>query len=115
VNQEMSSMTRVTILSAAAVAALLLSAAPAPRIQTYTRWGDYAGTSDSMQYSALKQINKSNVAQLRLAWEVKAPGPSGRFSFNPLVIDGKMYLVGEKNSIFGLDAATGKKLWEHPV
>jgi quinoprotein glucose dehydrogenase len=68
-----------------------------------------------MQYSALKQINRQNVTQLKLAWQIKAPGPNGRFSFNPLVIDGKMYVVGENNFIYALDAATGKQLWVHPV
>jgi quinoprotein glucose dehydrogenase len=68
-----------------------------------------------MQYSALKQINRQNVTKLKLAWQVKAVGPSGRFSFNPLVIDDKIYLVGENNSIYALDAATGKEIWAHPV
>ena len=107
-------MKRLAVLSAVALAALLIGAPP-PRIQTYTSWTDYSGSADSMQYSALKQINKTNVAQLKLAWEVKAPGPSGRFSFNPLVIDGRMYLVGENSSIYALDAASGKQLWVHPV
>ena len=107
-------MKRLAILSAG-VAAVIVFAATPPRIQTWAKWNDYAGTADSMQYSSLKQINKANVAQLKLAWQVKAPGPSGRFSFNPLVIDGKMYLVGDNNSIFALDATTGKQLWVHHV
>ena len=107
-------MKRLAILSAGAAAVIVFAATP-PRIQTWAKWNDYAGTADSMQYSSLKQINKANVAQLKLAWQVKAPGPSGRFSFNPLVIDGKMYLVGENNSIFALDATTGKQLWVHHV
>ena len=83
--------------------------------QAYTAWNDYGGSADSMQYSALSQINKSNVDQLELAWFSPAPGPGGRFAFNPLVVDGTMYVVGEDSAIFALDAATGKQIWVHPV
>src|SRR5580700_692210 len=84
-------------LSAAALAAAVLFAADTPR--SYTTWSDYGGSSDSMQYSALKQINKSNVSHLELAWSYLAPGPSGRFGFNPIVVDGVMYVLGSENSI----------------
>ena len=81
----------------------------------YSSWSDYGGSPDSMGYSAIKQINKSNVSQLKLAWFVPAPGPAGRFSFNPLVINGVMYVVGKDDGIYALDAATGKEIWCHSV
>ena len=83
--------------------------------EAYSSWSDYGGSPDSMAYSAIKQINKSNVSQLKLAWFLPAPGPAGRFSFNPLVIEGVMYVVGKDEGIYALDAATGKQIWEHPV
>ncbi len=100
-------------LAAAAVAAVVLFAADTPR--PYTTWIDYGGSSDSMQYSALKQFNKSNVSHLELAWSYPVPGPSGRFGFNPIVVDGVMYVLGSENSIVALNAATGKPIWSHPV
>ena len=101
----------------AGVAALLFVswAASIPNKLTYTSWSDYAGSADNMQYSALKQVNKSNVNQLEMAWSYAAPGPAGRFAFNPLVIDGVMYLNGKGESIVALDAATGKQIWSHPT
>ena len=36
--------------------------------QTYQTWRDYSGGADSAQYSALRQINRSNVGQLQIAW-----------------------------------------------
>lgn len=83
--------------------------------QPYTTWKDYGGAADSMQYSALQQINRSNVSHLQLAWFYPAAGPGGRFAFSPLVVDGVMYVVGKDSAITALDAATGKQLWVHPV
>ena len=40
----------------------LLGQATAPA-RPYTTWRDYGGSADSMQYSALSQVNKSNVTQ----------------------------------------------------
>lgn len=66
-----------------------------------------------MQYSALKQINKTNVHKLSLVWSHPAPGPTGRFSFSPLIVDNVMYLVGKQGAIEALDAATGRQIWSH--
>ena len=48
--------------------------------QEYTTWSDYGGSADSMQYSALKQIDKWNVSRLELAWFYPVPGTSGRLA-----------------------------------
>ena len=95
--------------------ALMMATASAQKRQTYTTWSDYGGSADSMQYSALKQINKANVATLELAWSYSAPGPAGRFNFNPFVVDGVMYVNGKGQSVVALDAATGKQIWSHPT
>jgi quinoprotein glucose dehydrogenase len=81
----------------------------------YTTWADYGGAADSMQYSALAQVNKTNVKQLELAWSWPVPGPSGRFGFNPVVVDNVMYVLGESNCIVALNAVTGKQIWSHHV
>ncbi|HEY2015703.1 MAG TPA: PQQ-binding-like beta-propeller repeat protein [Bryobacteraceae bacterium] len=68
-----------------------------------------------MQYSSLKQINTANVNELQPVWSYAAPGPAGRFAFNPLVVDGVMYLNGKGQSVVAIDAATGRQLWSHPT
>jgi quinoprotein glucose dehydrogenase len=75
----------------------------------YTTWSSYLGSADSAQYSALKQINKSNVAKLEVAWTF--PTGEGTLRFDPIVIDGIMYVLGANRSIVALDAATGKEIW----
>ena len=58
---------------------LTLLTAQSPARQPYTTWSDYGGSADSMQYSALKQITKSNVAQLQRAWFYPVPDRRGSF------------------------------------
>jgi quinoprotein glucose dehydrogenase len=76
----------------------------------YTTWTAYQGGAHSSQYSALDQINKSNVSQLEVAWTYPV---SGNITFNPIVIDNVMYVQGTGNALVALDAATGKELWSH--
>jgi quinoprotein glucose dehydrogenase len=78
----------------------------------FTTWSQYLGGPDSSQYSSLKQINKSNVTKLEIAWTY--PTGPGTFVFDPVVVDGVMYVLKQSNAIAALDAATGKELWVHP-
>jgi quinoprotein glucose dehydrogenase len=80
--------------------------------QDYKTWSDYGGAADSAQYSALSQINRSNVAKLEVAWKYPT-GDSNKYAFNPLVAHGTMYVLAKNNSIVALDAATGKEVWTH--
>jgi quinate dehydrogenase (quinone) len=76
----------------------------------YTTWTAYQGGSHSSQYSALDQINKSNVSRLDVAWTYPV---NGNITFNPIVVDSVMYVQGTGNAIVALDAATGKEIWRH--
>ena len=80
--------------------------------QNYTTWSDYGGASDSSQYSALSQINRSNVAKLQLAWTYQT-GDHNKYFFNPIVVDNVAYVLAKNNSIVALDASTGKEIWTH--
>ncbi len=70
-------------------------------------WGNYQGT----HYSALKQITKTNVANLQLQWSIELPGASA-LETEPLVIDGIMYTSGQPGTVLAVDAKTGKQLWQ---
>src|SRR3984957_10754463 len=101
----------ISTLFAGIVAVFGQSAAPQ---QPYSTWSDFGGAMDSMQYSSLRQINKTNVSKLELAWTYLAPGRGGRFPFSPLIADGVMYVIGEGPAIVALDATTAKPIWSHP-
>jgi quinoprotein glucose dehydrogenase len=92
----------------------LLAWALCASARDYHTWSDYGGAADSSQYSSLDQINRSNVARLVVAWKYST-GDNNKYSFNPLVVDGTMYVLAKNNSIVALDAATGRELWVHPA
>jgi quinoprotein glucose dehydrogenase len=83
-------------------------AAPKP----HTTWKDYGGGADQSQYSALKQIDRSNVKSLQVAWTYPT-GDGNTYLFNPVVVDDVMYVLAKNNSIVALEAATGKEIWTH--
>ena len=61
--------------------------------QDYKTWKDYGGGPDSSHFVDLKQINKSNVNQLEVAW-VYPTGDKRSYVFNPIVVDNVMYVHG---------------------
>jgi quinoprotein glucose dehydrogenase len=81
--------------------------------QPYRTWADYGGGPEGLQYSALREITSANVTQLEQAWFYPVPGTSARFGFNPIVVNGIVYVLGRNDAITALDAATGKEIWSH--
>src|SRR5688500_11219205 len=88
------------------------SAASLPREDfDYRGWDAYVGGAESSQYSALTQITKDNVNQLGVAWTYEA-GPGQPPQFNPIVADGKMFVLRGDGKIAALHPATGQELWQ---
>lgn len=68
-------------------------------------------TYDEQRYSPLDQINRGNVANLKMVF---ARGlPQGSQESVPLVHDGVMYLIAPGGGILALDATTGDQIWEY--
>src|ERR1700691_4489910 len=74
-------------------------------------WSMIGGTSGNSHYSSLKEINRSNVARLHLAWKFDT-GQSGGLETTPIVVDGVLYAFTPTQQVIALDAATGKLLWK---
>jgi alcohol dehydrogenase (cytochrome c) len=74
--------------------------------RTYNGWG----------HSPLAEINRDNVANLRVAW-TWGMNSTGFTEFTPLVHDGILFLWNFGEKIQALDARNGNLLWEytHPV
>ncbi|HEY2016099.1 MAG TPA: PQQ-binding-like beta-propeller repeat protein, partial [Bryobacteraceae bacterium] len=92
------------------LASLVCTALFPAAAQNHTTWSDYGGGSDSAQYSALDQVNRSNVSKLEIAWRYQI-GDGRKYSFNPVVVDNVMFVLSRNNSIVALNAATGKEIW----
>ncbi len=73
-------------------------------------WPIIGGTPGNSHYSSLKQINRSNVAKLQMAWKFDT-GQTGGLETTPIVVDGVLYALTPTLQAFALDAATGKLLW----
>ena len=75
-------------------------------------WLTYHGTYDAQRFSALDEINRTNVQQLRPVWMYQVQGRH-HFESTPLVFDGVMYLTDPPSDVVALDVKTGRPLWAY--
>jgi len=73
-------------------------------------WPAYNGGLDGDHYSSLAEINRANVAQLKVAWTYDT-GESGNLEDNPLIIGDTLYAYTFSGKVIALDATTGKLRW----
>ena len=99
------------------LAALLASAGPAPAQYGAAdgEWRFYAGDGGHTQYTALDQIDASNVSDLEVAWRWQAENSTDRPFFNfestPIMIGGVLYTSTGASEVAAVDAATGETIW----
>jgi alcohol dehydrogenase (cytochrome c) len=74
-------------------------------------WLMLSRTYDEQRFSPLKQVNKSNVGQLRMVWTRGLP--AGTNETVPIVYRGVMYVVTPGAVVQALEATTGDLIWEH--
>ena len=75
-------------------------------------WLTYSGDYGAVRFRNLKQINTSNVRNLRPQW-IYQTGVPGAFQTTPLVVDGVMYFTTGNGSAYALDARSGRELWRY--
>jgi quinoprotein glucose dehydrogenase len=74
-------------------------------------WPAYGGGSADIRYSSLRQINRSNVGELRAAWTYDTADGPGDPQTQPIVVDGTLFGITPQHKVIALDAVTGKLLW----
>jgi len=74
-------------------------------------WLSWRRSLNGQGYSPLKEVDRSNVHRLKLAWALSMHDGSNQGT--PLVHNGIMFLTHPGNIIQALDAATGDLIWEY--
>jgi len=75
-------------------------------------WLTYSGNYNGQRFSALDQINTSNVKNLVPKWVFQSAA-LGKWETTPLVVDGILYGTAQDDRAFALDARTGRPIWEY--
>ncbi len=101
-----------TCAAAAAVVPLVVSLLK-PAAAPPHEWPVYGGNPEGTRYSPLKQINRSNVSRLQVAWTYDVSGGGGRggLQTHPIVVNGILYANTPGGKVIALDGATGKPVW----
>src|SRR5579863_4572982 len=73
-------------------------------------WLTYSGNYQAQRYSALTQIDRQNITQLKPAWVYQMRN-SGIVETTPIVADGVMYITEPPSTVTALDVRTGRPLW----
>ena len=74
-------------------------------------WLLWRRTYDDFGFSPLKQIDKSNVSDLRVAWAWSLP--NGQNEATPLEHDGVLFVDSYGDKVQALNAVTGDLLWQY--
>jgi alcohol dehydrogenase (cytochrome c) len=75
-------------------------------------WLTFQGNLQGYRYSAARQINKSNVAQLQPLW-VYQIDKTDKFEASPIVTDNVMFISEPPSDVTALDTRTGRALWRY--
>lgn len=73
-------------------------------------WTAYNGRQGGDHYSPLTQINRANVAKLKVSW-IFNTHEEGGLQANPLIVGRTLFAYTPSQKIIALDAALGKVIW----
>src|SRR5687768_4346252 len=109
-------MKRVVLIALALLPVAVAAQVPYERIagadRTPSDWLTYSGNYQGHRFSALTQINRQNVSQLKPAW-IYQVRRAGIVETTPIVADGVMYITEPPSTVTALDLRTGRPLWTY--
>ena len=97
-------------ISGVTTALLLVTGGAVAQAQTSGDWTMVNGGYEGTRFSALKQINRDNVAQLTEAFTCPLNETTG-FQSSPVVAGGRLFIT-TGTSTFAFNATTGELLWK---
>ncbi|MGI9292102.1 MAG: pyrroloquinoline quinone-dependent dehydrogenase, partial [Gammaproteobacteria bacterium] len=89
------------------------------------QWQHYGGDAGGSRFANLEQVNKENVAELQVAWQIRTGemekrGPvaaAGQFQVTPILTPAaagqSLVLCTPWNKVMALDPVTGEERWSH--
>jgi quinoprotein glucose dehydrogenase len=82
-----------------------------PKDETFLTWHRSHGDNGGRRYSALSQINRTNVARLQQAWIYHSGDGSNNLQCNPIVVGNLMIAPTAGGYMAGVNAENGKEAW----
>jgi quinoprotein glucose dehydrogenase len=84
-------------------------------------WPNYGNDPGGTRYSPARQIDRTNVTQLHVAWTYRTGAlqqqtdlvQKAAFEATPILVDNKLFLSTPYNHVIALDPLSGNKLWEY--
>lgn len=81
----------------------------------FTQWRRSQGDDGARRYSALRQINRSNVKFLKEAWTYHSKDGADNVQCTPIIVEGIIYAPTAGRAMVAVDSRTGKELWRYAV
>ena len=68
----------------------------------------------NIRYSALTQVNRDNVSQLKVAWVYDSHDAfkDSEMQSNPIIVDGMLFATTPTMQVVALDAQSGREIWK---
>jgi quinoprotein glucose dehydrogenase len=88
---------------------------------TTAEWPTYGGEPGGSRFSPLREINRANVGQLKVAWVYHTGDVSdgsiyarkSAFESTPILVDGRLFFTTAFNRVVALDPETGAERWTY--
>ena len=77
-----------------------------------SEWPTFGRDESNNKFSALTDIDTTNVARLQEVWRFEDTTEGGGVYFNPVMVNNRVIGLMPSNKLVALDAASGKLLWE---
>ena len=81
------------------------------QVTSQADWPSYDGQPNGNRFSAITQIDKTNVARMTPKW-IYSLADTVPLETTPLVVEGIMYITGT-NECYAVDAGTGREVWRY--
>ncbi|MBT8289679.1 MAG: PQQ-binding-like beta-propeller repeat protein [Muriicola sp.] len=82
----------------------------------FKNWSHYLGDPARTHYSVLNEIDTTNVHLLKPVWQYESgtidSESRSQIQTNPLIINDILYGITPKNSLFAIEAGSGKFIWQ---